>query len=187
MIKAPENIEVITQAPIQSLKLPLGWFEDEPDYGPLPTSFKRRFRSFVAPTSELMICYRGQPIDPDSCENLMRLLSERTQVLTKSKVNAIGQVLGNMRHESVFRALMIRTETIGARNVLTVEGRWSNGDDAYCLFLPEEPGSSHIIELHYQAPKEEFRKNLAAMRGAFASLTWISNALSDQTNERTNE
>lgn len=184
MIDAQENIELIKQAPIRSLKLPLGWFEDEPDNGPLPTSFKRRFHSFTSPTAEVLIWYRGQPIDADSCENLMRLLSERAQVLTKSKINSIIDVLGNMKHETVFRALMIRTEAICGRNVLSVEGRWSNGDDAYCLFLPEEPGSSHIIELHYQAPKEEFRKNLSAMRAAFASLTWTSTRTGEQkTNE----
>lgn len=163
---------IVTQAPVEALVLPLGWFEDEPDCGPLPSAFKRQFRSFATPTSELFIFYRGQPIDAESCESLMRLLSERAQILTKSKVSSISRVLGNMAQESVFRALMIRTETIQERNVLSVEGRWSNGNDAYSLFMPEEPGSSIIIELHYQAPKEEFRKNLAAMKAAFSSLTW---------------
>lgn len=169
-----ENATVILQKPIMALDLPSGWFEDSPETGPLVTSFKRRFHSFAAPTSEIFVWFRGQPIDSDSCENLMRLLSERAQILTKSKVNSIINVLGNMAHESVFRALMIRTEVISDRNVLSVEGRWSNGKDAYALFLPEEPGSSRIIELHYEAPKEEFRTNLAAVKAAFASLKWCN-------------
>lgn len=172
MVNASEHMTIVTQAPIEALVLPLGWFEDHPDHGPLPAAFKRRFRSFATPTSEFFIWYRGQPIDAESCENLMRLLSERAQILTKSKVHSVNRVLGNMAEESVFKTLMIRTETIQNRNVLSIEGRWSNGYDAYGLFMPEEPGSSTIIELHYQAPKEEFRKNLAAMKAALSSITW---------------
>ncbi|MBS1953411.1 MAG: hypothetical protein JST89_04445 [Cyanobacteria bacterium SZAS-4] len=167
-----DNITFIKQAPIEALALPPGWFEDSPEQGPLPTSYKRRFKSFATPTSELFIWFRGQPVDSDSCENLMRLLSERAQILTKTKTNSIIRILGNLGHEPVFRALMIRTEAISGANVLSVEGRWSNDEDVYALLMPESPGSSRIIELHYQAPKEEFRKNLAAMKAAFASIEW---------------
>ncbi len=172
MMQNQENATLINQAPFEALALPPGWFEDLPEQGPLSSAFKRRFRSFATPTSELFIWYRGQPIDSDSCESLMRLLSERSQILTKSKVKAISNVLGNMGQESVFKAIMIRTEVISGANVLSVEGRWSNGDDTYALLMPEHPGSSRIIELHYQAPKEEFRKNLVAVKAAFASLAW---------------
>ncbi len=172
MQQQQENATVIMQAPIEALALPPGWFEDTPEGGPLANSFKRRFHSFAAPTSEIFIWYRGQPIDPNVCENLMRLLSEKSQILTKTKLNSIISVLGNVGQDSVFRPLMIRTETISSRNVLSVEGRWSNGKDVYALFLPEQPGSSSIIELHYQAPKEEFRTNLAAVKAAIASLKW---------------
>lgn len=174
MMQHQDNATIIKQAPVEALVLPLGWFEDQPDHGPMPGSFKRRFRSFASPTSELFIWYRGQPVDSDSCENLMRLLSERSQVITKTKVNSIINVLGNMGQESVFRTLMIRTEAISGANVLSVEGRWSNGEDAYAILMPEEPGSSRIIEIHYQAPKDEFRKNLAAMKVAFSSLVWCN-------------
>ncbi|CAN5421151.1 hypothetical protein BH10CYA1_BH10CYA1_02590 [soil metagenome] len=169
-----ENATIVNQDPIESWVLPPGWFEDHPSQGPLPGAFARNFRSLSAPTSELLIWYRGQPVDCDSCENLMRLLSERSQILTKTKLNGITYVLGNVGQESIFRALMIRTETISGANVLTIEGRWSNGDDLYALFIPENPGSSRIIEVHYQAPKEEFRKNLAAMKAAFASIVWCT-------------
>lgn len=172
MMQYQEHATIIKEGPIEALALPLGWFEDEPANGPLPTSYKRRFHSFAAPTAELCIWYRGQPIDASSCENLMRLLSERSQILTKTKSSSIIKVLGNMGQEAVFKVLMIRTEAIAGRNVLSVEGRWSNGIDAYSLFMPEGPGSSHIIELHYQAPKDEFRKNLAAMKNSFSSIKW---------------
>lgn len=172
MMQHQDHTTIIKQAPIQALTLPAGWFEDQPEQGPMPSSLKRTFRSFATPTSELFIWYRGQPVDSDSCENLMRLLSERSQILTKTKLKSIVNVLGNLGHESVFRALMIRTEAISGVNVLSVEGRWSNGEDVYAILMPEHPGSSQIIEVHYQAPKEEFRKNLVAVKAAFASLEW---------------
>lgn len=164
---------VVRHEPIESMPLPPGWFEDHPQSGPLPGAYTRTFRNLDHYTTELTIFFRGQPIDEDSCESLMRILSERPQILTKSKANQMRNVLGNAGHDTIFRQLMLRTETFSGRNVLSVEGRWSSDEDAYIIYFPESPGSNRIIELQYQAPKEEFRKNLAVMKKCFSAIKWF--------------
>ena len=168
----PAQITVVKAAPIEALTLPPGWFEDVPEKGPIQSGFKRNFRLDSSPQAEIFLLDRGQPVDSNSIEFFMRLLSERPQILTKSKIESLTWVLGNLGRPTVFRPLLLRTETISGANVLSVEGRWSNDIDVYALLMQQKPGGDRIINLHYEAPKEEFRKNLAAVKAAFAQIVW---------------
>ncbi|HEY9676692.1 MAG TPA: hypothetical protein V6C76_01725 [Drouetiella sp.] len=166
-----QQISVMREHPIETLALPAGWHETMSGTGDRPGSIERIFKNANFPSAKIFLYQSGFPASSAVLDRLHSLLSERAQILTRTKIENVIEVMGNMGRPTVFRPLMIRTEAISGKNVLSVEGSWSDNEEAYALFMPT---NGRILELHYQAPRADFRKNLAAIKASFSTIVWQS-------------
>ena len=166
---------IVTHKPIEVMTLPDGWFEDFEETGLSQNSCRRRFHSLKAPAAEIFIYERGQPVDSPSIKAFTELLAENPKIVLPVTLQKIKNVIGNMSNSDVFKVLIATTQIVSERSVLIIEGRWSNNQDVYAVFMLEDPGSNFVVELHYQAIKEEFPKNLQAVKSSVSSIQWQGN------------
>jgi len=166
---------VITRRPIEAMALPDGWFEDFEETGLAQNASRRRFHSLKSPAAEIFIYDRGVPVDSISIRAFNELLAEKQKIVLPVKLQRVKNIIGNLSNPSVFKILIATIQRVSGKNVLIIEGRWSNNQDAYAMFMLEGPGSNFVVELHYQAIKEEFPKNLQAVKASVSSIKWQDN------------
>ena len=175
MISIKEKLNV-SHTPIKTMELPAGWFEDFEATNIPGTARSRRFHSTLAPTAEIFTYESGAPVDALSMVAFTDLLAGSPNVILPAKMERIQNVLGNMSNPEAFKVLMIYTQRLGGKNVLTVEGRWtSSEEDVYALFMPAQADSRYIFELHYQAAKNDFRKTFPEVKASLSTIKWQEN------------
>ena len=174
-MNSTEEKLTITHSPIRAMDLPVGWFEDFPQVGLPRNSSRRRFHCVESPTAEIFIYVCGVPFDSVSIKAFNDLLTEPPKIVLPVRLQKIKNILGNMSDPNVFKILIATTQMVSGKNVLIIEGRWSNDEDTYAVFIPESDGSRFVVELHYQAAKEVFRKNLQVVKASVLSIKWQDN------------
>jgi hypothetical protein len=165
----------IRHTPIEAMELPAGWFEDFEDIGVGRNTRRRRFHSLHSPTAEIFTYDRGMPVDSASMGTFRELLAEKPKTVLPATLQKMKAILENMSYPESFKILIATTQVISGRTVLVIEGRWSNDQDAYAVFMPEGRDSRYVVEIHYQAIKSVFPQNLHAVKASISSIKWQDN------------
>lgn len=167
-------VEILSRGAIREMRLPSGWVrgerkerEEERMYS--YESFHPRGR----PDVMLWFYYRGHRVSDAAAAAFRQMLTGPAQVLSPDEIRSVAEVIRDKSDPDDFRIVMAKTEEIGGRRILSLEGRYVDAqEDAYTLYA-DSGGSGEVVqEIHYRAPKADYLGHLVEAKAAFRSIVW---------------
>jgi hypothetical protein len=74
----------------------------------------------------------------------------------------------------VFDIAGVRTSSVGGRDALVVEGRWTlSAYDTYALLVPVTPDCTRLQEIYFVAPGDVFQRKIESIKSAIATVRWL--------------
>jgi len=164
---------IINHGQIEKMPLPQGWEEGQPNSGGIGTRSFREIHPPADPDAKLCFYYRGLPASDGAGKNFKEILDKPPHILTKNEIISISEILRGKDDPKTFSPIMIKTEDINAKRVLTVNGRLNEKQADLKAILVDADGTGKVVqEIYFQAPKELYLRYMKAARDAMNSIEW---------------
>jgi hypothetical protein len=166
--------ETITdRGQIKSMTLPSGWEEGPSTSGGIGTRSFREVHPSEFPDAKLCFYYRGLPASEKAGENFKAILDKPAHILTGAEISSIGEILRGKDDKATFSPLMIKTEDVNGKRVLTVNGRLNERQDDLKEILVNADGTGRVVqEIYFQAPKELYTRYMKDAQNAMNTIEW---------------
>ena len=167
-------LDVKNDGEIQHMVLPVGWTEKfRHDESQWVSSRRRTFHPEKNEQVKIMIYDRARPISGRSVA-AVQVATATAGKLNKAQIDALSEVLGAASLMDAFAFVDVRCEEWNGRNVLMIEGRWNElQENVFWMIVQRKERPSHVQEILFQAPREEYALNLKDARAALKSIVWI--------------
>jgi hypothetical protein len=158
---------------IAKMTLPAGWEEGPSTSGGIGTRSFREVHPIADPDAKLCFYYRGLPTSAEAGKSFRTVLDKPPHILTRAEIGSLNEVLRGKNDPTVFSPVMIKTEDINGKRVLTVNGRLNEKQADVKSILIDADGSGTVVqEVYFQAPKELYLRYMKAARDAMESIEW---------------
>jgi hypothetical protein len=158
---------------IAKMSLPPGWEEGPATSGGIGTRSFREVHPEADADAKLCFYYRGLPASDEAGKNFKQILDKQPHILTKNEIVSITEILRGKDDPKTFTPVMIRTEDINGKRVLTVNGRLNEKQaDLKSILIDAEGTGTVVQEIYFQAPKELYLRYMKAARDAMNSIQW---------------
>lgn len=170
-MNSPDSI-VVSKGRINSMVLPAGWAPGVVDKKGSADLFEE-FHHPDTPSAVLAFYYRGRRLPNEVGRSFVEILERDPHVLSLKEIDSIKRVLRDKQDPADFSMMTARTEAIGGKKVLLVEGRYKESQqDTLEIFIDSDGTGTAVQEVFFQAPKDEYRKQMQAIRKSFATIEW---------------
>lgn len=167
----PESL-VISKGKIASMVLPPGWVAGIVDKKGAADLFEE-FHHPDTPSAVLAFYYRGRRLPGKTGQSFRSILENDQHVLSLKEIESIAPVLRDKQDPADFSMLTARTEVIGGKRVLLVEGRYKESQqDALEIFIDSDGTGTAVQEVFFQASRDDYKKYVHSIRKALASIEW---------------
>jgi hypothetical protein len=174
-MKGPQG-EVATienHGQIKKITLPAGWVEGPATKGGIGTRSFREWHPVSDPDAKLCFYYRGLPTSAAAGKKFREVLDKPPHILTKAEITSLGETMRGKEDQSIFSPIMIKTEELNGKLVLTVNGRVTDRQaDVKSIYVDADGTGKVVQEIYFQAPKELYLRYMKAAREAMESIEW---------------
>jgi hypothetical protein len=158
---------------IEKMTLPQGWEEGKPTSGGIGTRSFREVHPAEFPDAKLCFYYRGLPASDDAGKAFKNVLDQPAHILSKAEIDSLGEILRGKNDPETFNPLMIKTEDLNGKRVLTVNGRLTEKQADLKEILVDADGTGKAVqEIYFQAPKELYMRYMKAAQEAMQTIEW---------------
>jgi hypothetical protein len=166
--------ETITdRGQIKSMTLPSGWEEGPSTSGGIGSRSFREVHPAEFPDAKLCFYYRGLPTSEKSGDAFKAILDKPPHILSGAEISSLDEVLRGKDDKTVFSPLMIKTEDMNGKRVLTVNGRLNERQDDLKEILVDAEGTGRVVqEIYFQAPKELYTRYMKNAQQSMNSIEW---------------
>lgn len=158
---------------ISALSMPDGWTRSKEMDNVVGNSLYREYSAPGQRDVKLSCFYRGLPLDAAPATSMQRVLSVMPHSLSPQELKAIAPVLRGKENPDDFRLDSAKTEDIGGRRVLVIEGLYK-ADQKQMKSILAAGGENRdaIHEIEYQAPEKDFARYGKQAVGSMMSVIW---------------
>jgi hypothetical protein len=137
-----------------------------------------RLREYRCQTDEnafFGVALRGAELGPESSTALRMEFAKPPHQFWPGDVDAVRSCLGELGNRSVFDIAGVRTSSVGGRDALVVEGRWTlSAYDTYAVLVPVTPDCTLLQEVYFVAPGDVFQRKIQSIKSAIATIRWTA-------------
>lgn len=168
----PQASAQFSRGQIKAIELPKGWVKGkEKERTESSQTSYEVFHPPDRPDVMLWFFYRGTKIVAEAQAQFGLLLEKPAHLLSPGELANVSEIIRDKSDGNHFRILAARTESIGGKMVLTVEGRYlDSGEDAYSIYI--DAGNKVIEEVHFRSPKADYLRYLKDAKAAVQSIKW---------------
>jgi hypothetical protein len=166
------NAVVQDQGVIKNMSIPEGWVEGASE----SFSDTSELRFFHPPDNldaKLCFFYRGLPIETESGQRFVQVLSAAPHKLTPEEIESLYYTLGESGNNLAFELSAAHTEDFNGKRVLIVQGNWHKSNlHSYDMFIDVDGTGRVIQEVYYLASHAIFDQFFADVKICFSTLIW---------------
>lgn len=157
---------------VDKMSLPAGWTPGEEKTGIAGQGSSRQFLAPGAKDVELTVFERGRRYSSNAAA-FRDLLDKPAHVLSPKELESISTILGNYSDPRAFTMNACRTEDIGGKRVLVLEGSWNAvGHDSYSVLANPDGNGETVQEIYYKAPAADYKAHVNEAMQAIRSIRW---------------
>ncbi len=160
------------QGQVKSLELPAEWIELPPEKH-TGKDFVREFRAAANENVKLAFYYRGHRIAPGGADDFKHVLAQENHELSAEEFLSVDLVVRNASDADYFTLSHCRTEDLGGKRVLIVEGVWKTSVLAdFGIFIDSDLTGSAVQEIHFLAPEKEYMNYIDQIEQIVKTIVW---------------
>jgi hypothetical protein len=172
-VAQPEGVKVEDRGQIKEMTLPAGWEEGPSTSGGIGTRSFREVHPAEFPDAKLCFYYRGLPTSDAAGAAFKAVLDQPPHILSSKEISSLGEILRGKDDPNTFSPLMIKTEDVNGKRVLTVNGRINEKQDDLKEILVDADGTGKVVqEIYFQAPKELYTRYMKAAQDSMKTIEW---------------
>lgn len=173
-----QSLEISNDGQIEQFNLPSGWVEVAVARPEHALWSMRDFRPQADSPVRLSIFHRGAPVSVASAESFKTILSGPVHSLSYDEFWSLQQVLRDAALPDQFELLLAETIEVNGVKVLSVHGSWPKLKvDSFGIFISANELSTHIQEIYFFAPRDDYDSNWHVVQTALRSIKWKNVAL----------
>lgn len=158
---------------VKALRLPEGWTECPNDDTIGDRQYLREFMAEGHDQVRISFFYRGSRVDNQSGKDLLKLLSGESHELNQAELDDMAFILRDASVADWFNIRSARTEILNKKKILLVEGTWTaNGRENLAIFIDTDGTGTAVQEIHFAAPKADYKDYLNSAVQAIKSVEW---------------
>lgn len=172
------QLEIIGHGQIKSMVLPPGWVEkEEPEAEAAAIGKVDSAVVFHPPEGDaarICLYYRGYPLRVgDFARRFSELVAGQERALSSEELESLSGVVRNAYQSESFAVQDARVKSLNGRNVLVVEGQYT--DSQACLlniFIDVDGSGEQIQEIIFSGPPDQYNQRREEALASLESIEW---------------
>jgi hypothetical protein len=135
----------------------------------------REYRCTTEENAYFGVAVRGAELDPESSAAIRMEFAKPPHQLWPGDVDAVRSCLAELGDRNMFDIAGVRTSSVGGRDALVVEGRWTlSAYDTYTVLVPLTRDCTRLQEVYFVAPGDVFQRKIESIKSAIATVRWLA-------------